>query len=182
MSNESPDKLVQFKEVAEHFDVSVQTVRTWVRDKKIPFMKLGNVYRFRLSDIEESLLIGSKSQNSDEVEEDDDEDEITESQIESGIAAVNSIGMLFYRRPDCRKQIREIIEKRPFNQKVIIHLYTGIPLKLSIDEIARAFQLSITDLREIFAYQTILKHPRYFTEDLHNALMEEFKKIDNKND
>lgn len=177
MPEDQSSKLVQFKEVAEHFDVSVQTVRNWVREKKIPFIKLGNVYRFRVKDIEESLLSESQSQI-----EEGDEEQMTESQIESGIDRVYSLGLLWFRRSEHRKQIREIIEKRPFKQRLITHLYTGIPIKLSIDEIAEIFQLEVNELREVLARQSILLHPRYFTEELRNSLMEELEKINKEED
>lgn len=173
MNEESLGKLVQFKEVAEHFDVSVLTVRNWVREKKIPFIKLGKVYRFRIKDIEGSLLSNAQSQN-----EELNEESMTESQIQSGISRVNSLGMLWYRRTEHRKQIREIIGQRPFRQKVITHLFTGIPIKLSVEEIAEVFQLEVAELRELLARQSILLHPRFFTEELHNALLEELEKID----
>ena len=177
MSEESSVKLVQFKEVAEHFDVSVLTVRNWVREKKIPFIKLGKVYRFRIKDIEESLLSDAHSQN-----DESNEESMTESQIQSCISRVNSLGMLWYRRSEHRKQIREIIGQRPFRQRVITHLYTGIPIKLSVEEIAEVFQLEVAELSELLARQSILLHPRFFTEDLHNALMEELDKIDKEED
>lgn len=177
MSDDQSSKLVQFKEVAEHFDVSVLTVRNWVREKKIPFIKLGKVYRFRIKDIEESLLSDTQSQS-----EDDDEEPMSESQIQSGISRVNSLGMLWFRRAEYRKQIREIIGQRPFRQRVITHLYTGIPIKLSVEEIAEVFQLKVDELKEVLALQAILLHPRYFSEELHNALMEEFEKIEKEDD
>jgi excisionase family DNA binding protein len=177
MSDDQSSKLVQFKEVAEHFDVSVLTVRNWVREKKIPFIKLGKVYRFRIKDIEESLLSDTQIQS-----DDDDEEPMSESQIQSGINRVNSLGMLWYRRAEYRKQIREIIGHRPFRQRVITHLYTGIPIKLSLEEIAEVFQLKVDELKEVLALQAILLHPRYFSEELHNALMEEFEKIDKEED
>ena len=103
---------------------------------------------------------------------------MTESQIQSGISRVNSLGVLWYRRIEHRKQIREIIGQRPFRQKVITHLFTGIPVKLSVEEIAEVFQLEVAELRELLARQSILLHPRFFTEELHNALTEELEKID----
>ncbi len=107
---------------------------------------------------------------------------MSESQIQSGISRVNSLGMLWYRRSEHRKQIREIIGQRPFRQSVITHLYTGIPIKLSVEEIAEVFQLDVAELSELLARQSILLHPRFFTEDLHNALMEELDKIDKEED
>ncbi len=172
MSEDQSSKLVQFKEVAEHFDVSVQTVRNWVREKKIPFIRLGNVYRFRVEDIEESLVSDTQSQM-----EEGDEEAMTERQIESGISRVSSLGMLWHRRSEHRKQIREIIEKRPFKQRVITHLYTGIPIKLTEEEIAEVFQLEVYELREVLARQSILLHPRNFTEELSNSLREELEKM-----
>jgi len=46
---------VAIEDVAKHFAVSVSTVRTWIRGNTIPFLKLGGVYRFRLSSIEAAL-------------------------------------------------------------------------------------------------------------------------------
>lgn len=41
--------------VAKHFNVSVSTVRLWIRTGLIPALKLGGVYRFKLSEVEEAL-------------------------------------------------------------------------------------------------------------------------------
>ena len=51
-------KYVTTEELAAHFAVSVQTVRGWVRSKKLPagtYIKVGNTYRFDLQDIETTL-------------------------------------------------------------------------------------------------------------------------------
>ena len=45
--------------VADHFNVSVSTIRTWIRNKSIPrstYLKVGNTYRFDISKIEKTLL------------------------------------------------------------------------------------------------------------------------------
>ncbi len=107
---------------------------------------------------------------------------MTESEIESGITRVWSLGMLWYRRSEHRKKIREIIEKRPFKQRVITHLFTGIPIKLTEEEIAEVFQIELNELREVLARQSIILHPRYFTEELRNSLMEELEKVDKEED
>ena len=45
--------------MADHFNVSVSTIRTWIRNKSIPrstYLKVGNTYRFDISKIEKTLL------------------------------------------------------------------------------------------------------------------------------
>lgn len=49
------DAYVPIEKVAEHFAVSVSTVRTWLRNGDIPALKLGGVYRFKLSEVEAKL-------------------------------------------------------------------------------------------------------------------------------
>ena len=58
METPSTETFVPITDVAEHFSVSVSTVRTWVRNKRIPrdtFIKLGNTYRFQLSAVAKAL-------------------------------------------------------------------------------------------------------------------------------
>ena len=46
------------KQVAEHFKVSLSTVRLWLRNGKLPpyaYMKVGRTYRFRIADVEAAL-------------------------------------------------------------------------------------------------------------------------------
>ena len=175
MSESEKTRLVQFKEVADHFGVSVQTVRAWVRDKKIPFIKIGAVYRFRIGEIEESL-----QGNSQVLSADDYPEEMTEVQIQSCLNRMHGLGLLWYKRPEHRKKIREIIAQRPFKQKIISHLFTGIPIKLSIEEIARLLNLNEFDMKTIIAAQSIILHPEYFPEELHGALLEEYEKFESE--
>ncbi len=46
---------VPIEDVAKHFAVSVSTVRSWIRQDLIPALKLGGVYRFKISEVEEAL-------------------------------------------------------------------------------------------------------------------------------
>ena len=57
MSN--PEVFVPIEVLAEHFSVSVTTIRLWIRKGHIPrsaFIKAGNTYRFKLSDVTSALL------------------------------------------------------------------------------------------------------------------------------
>ena len=53
------DKFVPIEKIAEHFSVSVSTIRAWVRKKDIPehtYVKVGNTYRFSLDKVADALL------------------------------------------------------------------------------------------------------------------------------
>jgi excisionase family DNA binding protein len=49
------EAFVPIEDVAKHFAVSVSTVRAWIRQNLIPSLKLGGVYRFKLSEVEKAL-------------------------------------------------------------------------------------------------------------------------------
>jgi len=54
------EKFVPMEELAEHFAVSVSTIRNWIRKGHIPphaFVKAGPTYRFRISDVTDALMI-----------------------------------------------------------------------------------------------------------------------------
>jgi len=47
------------EELAEHFSVSVSTIRNWVKANHIPksaYVKIGSTYRFSVEKVEQSLL------------------------------------------------------------------------------------------------------------------------------
>tara|TARA_R100000687_G_scaffold69438_1_gene58826 strand:+ start:140 stop:424 length:285 start_codon:yes stop_codon:yes gene_type:complete len=51
-------KYVPIDEVAEHFSVSISTIRAWLRQDRIPnhtYIKVGNTYRFCIPEISEAL-------------------------------------------------------------------------------------------------------------------------------
>ena len=54
---------VNIGKVADYFQVSVSTIRKWVTNKSIPedtYIKVGEVYRFRLDDVEAALTHNTK--------------------------------------------------------------------------------------------------------------------------
>jgi len=56
---ENKESFVPIEEIADHFSVSVSTIRSWVRRKHISpnsFIKVGSTYRFKISDVTDSLL------------------------------------------------------------------------------------------------------------------------------
>jgi excisionase family DNA binding protein len=40
------------EQVATHYQVSVSTVRAWIRRGLIPYMKIGGVYRMKISELD----------------------------------------------------------------------------------------------------------------------------------
>jgi excisionase family DNA binding protein len=70
-----PEQYVPIENVAKHINVSISTIRAWIRQGKIPkntFMKLGTTYRFKLSAVEEALV----SAGTDEIDMPEDEPEV----------------------------------------------------------------------------------------------------------
>lgn len=52
------EKWVSLHAIAEHLSVSDDTVRIWIKDGTIPAYKMGKMYRFRISEIDEQVLKG----------------------------------------------------------------------------------------------------------------------------
>ena len=49
---------VAITDLANHFQVSISTIRTWIRKGVIPpenYLKVGNTFRFRLPEVEEAI-------------------------------------------------------------------------------------------------------------------------------
>jgi excisionase family DNA binding protein len=54
----TPEPYVTIDAIAEHFSVSVSTVRVWIRTEQIPkttYIKVGTTYRFMLSEVDDAL-------------------------------------------------------------------------------------------------------------------------------
>lgn len=54
------EKLLNSNELAEYLGVAPQTIRIWVSQKRIPFLKLGSAVRFSSDQIEEILRKGKR--------------------------------------------------------------------------------------------------------------------------
>ena len=48
-----PEGLVNVNEAAKYLGVRPQSVRIWCSDRQIPFYKVGNRYRFKMSELEQ---------------------------------------------------------------------------------------------------------------------------------
>jgi|DEB0MinimDraft_10_1074344.scaffolds.fasta_scaffold31913_3 excisionase family DNA binding protein len=59
---------VPIKDVADYFNVSVSTIRNWIRSGTIPedtYIKAGETYRFSLDRVENALLRSNESKEND---------------------------------------------------------------------------------------------------------------------
>ena len=57
------EPFVSIEDVAKHFSVSISTVRSWVRQQRIPentYIKIGNTQRFRIRDVADALTNAKK--------------------------------------------------------------------------------------------------------------------------
>ena len=52
------EKCVNLEDVAVHLSVSQDTVRTWIKEGKLPFYKAGKRYKFKISEIDEWVRNG----------------------------------------------------------------------------------------------------------------------------
>jgi excisionase family DNA binding protein len=50
------ERWVGKKEMAEHFKISVRTTDNWMKRGLLPYIRIGKNVRFKLSDVEESLI------------------------------------------------------------------------------------------------------------------------------
>jgi len=56
MSNEHesavPEKWVNLEDIAVHLSISEDTVRTWIKEGKLPVYKAGKRYKFKISEVD----------------------------------------------------------------------------------------------------------------------------------
>lgn len=52
------EKWVNLKDIAEHLSISQDTVRTRIKEGKLPFYKAGKSYKFKISEVDEWVREG----------------------------------------------------------------------------------------------------------------------------
>ena len=57
-NEQMPEKWEQLADIAEHLSVSTDTVRTWIKNGKLPFYRAGKRYKFKISEVDEWLRSG----------------------------------------------------------------------------------------------------------------------------
>ena len=56
--NAMPEKWVNLKDVAVYLSMSEDTVRTWIKEDKLPFYRVGKRYKFKISEIDDWIRSG----------------------------------------------------------------------------------------------------------------------------
>lgn len=56
--NAAPEKWVNLEDIAEHLSLSTDTVRTWVKEGKLPVYRAGKRYKFKISEVDEWVRKG----------------------------------------------------------------------------------------------------------------------------
>ena len=52
------EKWVNLEDVAEHLSLRQDTVRTWIKEGKLPAYKAGKRYKFKISEVDEWVRTG----------------------------------------------------------------------------------------------------------------------------
>lgn len=66
--NIMPEKWVNLEDIAIHLSMSEDTVRTWVKDGKLPFYRAGKRYKFKISEVDEWIRSGGALDKREETE------------------------------------------------------------------------------------------------------------------
>ena len=54
----APEKWVNLEDIAVRLSMSEDTVRTWVKENKLPYYRAGKRYKFKISEIDEWIREG----------------------------------------------------------------------------------------------------------------------------
>ena len=52
------EKWVNLEDIADHLSVSQDTVRTWIKESKLPYYRAGKRYKFKISEVDEWVREG----------------------------------------------------------------------------------------------------------------------------
>ena len=55
------EKWINIAEAAEHLGVKIDTVRTWIKRTDIPAHKIGKLWKFKLSELDEWVKSGKSA-------------------------------------------------------------------------------------------------------------------------
>ncbi len=63
MENQQLEKWIGTKEVSEHLGITIDTIRKWIKDEKIPCHRVGKLWKFKLFDIDEWVKSGQAKED-----------------------------------------------------------------------------------------------------------------------
>ena len=56
--NTMPEKWGNLEDIAVYLSMSEDTVRTWIKEGKLPFYRVGKRYKFKISEVDEWIRSG----------------------------------------------------------------------------------------------------------------------------
>lgn len=63
------ERWVALEEIAQHLSVSQDTVHRWIRSRGMPAHKVGRVWRFKLSEVDEWVRQGQANEDRESTDE-----------------------------------------------------------------------------------------------------------------
>lgn len=60
--NNIPERWCSLKEIIEHLGVSRDTVLSWIANKNMPASKMGKLWKFKISEVDEWVKAGSAAE------------------------------------------------------------------------------------------------------------------------
>lgn len=62
MSDINQERWLSIDEIAEHLGVTKDSVRAWIKKKEMPAHKIGKLWKFRMSEVNEWVLSGKAAE------------------------------------------------------------------------------------------------------------------------
>lgn len=59
----TPERWCSLKEILEHLGVSRDTVLSWIANKNMPASKMGKLWKFKISEVDEWIKSGKAADN-----------------------------------------------------------------------------------------------------------------------
>lgn len=56
--NTTHEKWVNLEDIAIHLSMSEDTVRTWIKENKLPYYRVGKRYKFKISEVDYWIRTG----------------------------------------------------------------------------------------------------------------------------
>jgi len=60
--DQTVERWYSMNEIAEHFGISRDTVLNWINDKKMPAHKVGRLWKFKVSEVDEWIRAGGAAE------------------------------------------------------------------------------------------------------------------------